>query len=604
MPSYKAPLDDVRFLLTELLDVGQLSQLPGYEEATPDVLLAVLEEGAKLCEEVLAPINQSGDAEGCRYENGAVTTPKGFREAYAEFVRGGWPAMTAAPEHGGQGLPHLTRFVFDEMLCSANLSFSMYPELGHGVAMTLERWGNEELKHRFLPKVVEGTWGGTMCLTEPHAGTDLGIIRTKAVPAGDGAYKVTGTKIFISAGDHDLTENVVHLVLAKLPDAPAGTKGISMFIVPKFLPTEEGGVGTANGVTCGSIEHKMGIKANATCVMNFDDSVGWLVGEEHKGMRAMFTMMNGARLGVGLQGLGLAEVAYQNALAYTKDRLQGRALTGKKAPEQEADPIIVHPDVRKMLLTQKAYIEGERALAYWVGQLIDVEEKHPDEEKRREAADLVALMTPIIKGFLTDTGFECANLALQCLGGHGYVREYGLEQFVRDARIAQIYEGTNGVQALDLIGRKVPEGNGRLLRRFLALVQADVKAAQDDARVADLARQLGDALRKTQEGIMTVMQKAMQNPDEAGAAATDFLRMMGLVSTGWMWLKMARLAHDRLEAADPSQGSGQAPTRAFYDAKVKTARFYFAKLLPQVDALAVTVKTGAAPVMELEAAAF
>ncbi len=596
MPTYKAPLDDIRFLLNEVLEVEQLSKLPGYEEATPDVLMAVLEEGAKLCEDVLAPINQSGDAEGCRYENGVVTTPRGFKEAYAEFVKGGWPAMTAPVAYGGQGLPHLTRFVFDEMLCSANLSFSMYPELGHGVAMSLERWGNEELKQRFLPKVIEGTWTGTMCLTEAHAGTDLGIIRTRAVPAGDGAYQVTGTKIFISAGDHDLAENVVHLVLAKLPDAPPGTKGISMFIVPKFLPTDEGGVGTANGVSCGSIEHKMGIKANATCVINFDGSKGWLVGEEHKGMRAMFTMMNGARLGVGLQGLGLAEVAYQNALAYTKDRVQGRALTGKKAPEQEADPIIVHPDVRRMLLTQKAYIEGERALAYWVGQQIDIEEKHPDEERRKEAQDLVALMTPIIKGFLTDTGFESVNLALQCLGGHGYIREYGMEQFVRDARIAQIYEGTNGVQALDLIGRKVPEGNGRLLRRFLQLVQADLKAAQGDARVADMVKPLGDAVRKTQESIMTVIQKAMQNPDEAGAAASDFLRMMGLVATGWMWLKMARVALDRLPLAN-----GDA---RFYDAKVKTARFYFTKLLPQVDALAATMQSGAAPLMELEAAAF
>jgi alkylation response protein AidB-like acyl-CoA dehydrogenase len=596
MPTYKAPLDDIRFLLTELLDIEQISRLPGYEEATPDVLLAVLEEGAKLCENVLAPLNQSGDAEGCHYENGVVTTPKGFKEAYAEFVKGGWPAMTAPAEFGGQGLPHLTRFVLNEMMCAANLSFAMYPELGHGVAMTLERWGNEELKQRFMPKIVDGTWTGTMCLTEAHAGTDLGIIRTKAVPAGDGAYKVTGSKIFISAGDHDLAENVIHLVLAKLPDAPPGTKGISMFIVPKFLPTEEGGVGTPNGVTCGSIEHKMGIKANATCVINFDGATGWLVGEEHKGMRAMFTMMNGARLGVGLQGLGLAEVAYQNALAYTKDRIQGRSLTGKKAPDQEADPIIVHPDVRRMLLTQKAYIEGERALAYWVGQLIDIEEKHPDAEKRKEAEDLVALMTPIIKGFLTDTGFEGANLALQCLGGHGYVKEYGLEQFVRDARIAQIYEGTNGVQALDLIGRKVPEGNGRLLRRFLALVQEDLKAAQADPRVAELAQQLAHAVRKTQESIMTVIQKAMQNPDEAGAAATDFLRMMGLVSTGWMWLKMARVAHDRLPTAN-----GQAQ---FYDAKIKTARFYYAKLLPQVETLAATMQSGAGSVMELEAAAF
>jgi alkylation response protein AidB-like acyl-CoA dehydrogenase len=590
MPTYKAPLDDIRFILTEVLDVEQLSKLPGYEEATPDVLLAVLEEGGKLCEEVLAPLNQSGDAEGCHYENGAVRTPAGYKEAYAQFVAGGWPAMTAPPEYGGQGLPHLTRFVFDEMLCSANLSFSMYPELGHGASIALEKWGDEETKKRFLPKIVDGTWCGTMCLTEPHAGTDLGIIRTKAVPAGDGAYHVTGTKIFISAGEHDLAENIVHLVLAKLPDAPAGTKGISMFLVPKFLPTEEGAPGTPNGVRCGSIEHKMGIKANATCVMNFDNAKGWIVGEPHKGMRAMFTMMNGARLGVGMQGLGLAEVAYQNALAYAKDRLQGRALTGAKNPGGEADPIVVHPDVRRMLLTMKAYIEGERALAYWVGQLIDVSEKSADEEQTKEAEDLVALMTPIIKAFLTDTGFEATNLGLQCLGGHGYIREFGLEQFVRDARIAQIYEGTNGIQAMDLIGRKVPEGGGRLLRRFLPMVQKTAKEAASDARLAEMSTGLLDALRKLQESTMAVMNKAMQNPDEAGAAAVDYLRLFGLVATGWMWLRMAQVAL----AKSPSAGSGQ----AFYEAKVATARFYFAKLLPQASSLASMIAAGAAPVME------
>ena len=596
MPSYKAPLDDVRFLLNDVLDVQELTQLPGYEDATPDLLLSVLEEGGKVCEEVLQPLNQSGDAEGCRWEHGQVLTPKGYKEAYDQFVAGGWPAMTGPTEFGGQGLPHLTRFIFDEFLCSANLSFSMYPELSHGAALTLEKWGSQELKERFLPKIVSGEWGGTMCLTEAHAGTDLGMIRTKAVPVGDGAYALTGSKIFISAGDHDLAPNIVHLVLAKLPDAPPGTKGISLFIVPKYLPTDEGGVGTFNDVSCGSIEHKMGIKANATCVINFDGAKGWLVGEPHKGMRAMFTMMNGARLGVGMQGLGLAEVAYQNAAAYAKDRIQGRALTGKKAPEQDADPIIVHPDVRKMLLTMKAYIEGERALAYWVGKLIDIEERHPDAEKRAEATDLVALMTPIIKAFLTDTGYEAANLGLQVYGGHGYIREWGMEQFVRDARIAQIYEGTNGVQAMDLIGRKVPEGNGRLLRRLLALVQADVKAAAADPRTAPMAQQLGDALRKVQESVMTVMQGAMKNPDEVGAAATDFLRMMGLVTTGWMWLKMARVALEKLPTAN-----GDA---AFYDAKVKTARFYFAKVLPQIETLAATIKTGAEPVMELETAAF
>jgi len=589
MPTYKAPLDDVRFLLNEVLAVEELSQLPGYEEATPDLLMSVLEEGGKLCEDVLQPINQSGDAEGCRIENGQVFTPKGFKEAYHEFVQGGWPAMTGSAEYGGQGLPHLSRFIFDEFLCSANLSFSMYPELGHGAALALEKWANDDVKGRFLTKMTDGTWGGTMCLTEAHAGTDLGIIRTRAVPNEDGTYKVTGQKIFISAGEHDLTENICHLVLAKLPGAPAGTRGISMFLVPKFVPGEDGAVGAFNHVSCSSIEHKMGIKANATCVINFDESTGWLVGDVNKGMRAMFTMMNGARLGVGMQGLGLAEVSYQNALAYAKDRVQGRALTGAKNPAGDADPIVVHPDVRRMLLTMKAYVEGERALAYWVGKLIDVEERHPDAAAREEAGDLVALMTPIIKAFLTDTGFEVANLGLQIYGGHGYIREWGMEQFVRDARIAQIYEGTNGVQAMDLIGRKVPEANGRLMRRWLKLVQDDVKAAAADPKLAELARPLGDAVRTLQETVMGVMQAAMKNPDEAGAAASDFLRMMGAVATGWMWLRMARVAHERLAA-----GEGDA---AFYEAKVATARFYMTKLLPQVQSLATTIKAGAAPVM-------
>ncbi len=590
MPTYKAPLDDVRFLLNEVLNVEELSQLPGYEEATPDILMAVLEEGGKLCEEVLQPINQTGDAEGCRIEDGQVRTPEGFKEAYTEFVQGGWPAMTGDPAYGGQGLPQLARFVFDEFLCSANLSFSMYPELGHGAAMTLEKWGDDALKARFLAKMTDGTWGGTMCLTEAHAGTDLGMIRTKAVPNADGSYQITGQKIFISAGDHDLAENICHLVLAKLPDAPAGTRGISMFLVPKFTPNADGTPGDFNHVSCSSIEHKMGIKANATCVINFDESTGYLVGDTNKGMRAMFTMMNSARLGVGMQGLGLAEVSYQNALAYAKDRVQGRALTGAKNPTGEADPIVVHPDVRRMLLTMKAYVEGERALAYWVGKMIDVEEKTTDPEKKQEAGDLVALMTPIIKSFLTDTGFEVTNLGLQIYGGHGYIREWGMEQFVRDARIAQIYEGTNGVQAMDLIGRKVPEGGGRMMRRWLKLVQDDLKAAAGDRHAAELAKPLGQAVRTLQETTAAVMQAAIKNPDEAGAAAADFLRMMGAVATGWMWLKMARVALEKLPTANGEAG--------FYDAKVKTARFYMTKLLPQVQALAASITAGAAPVME------
>ena len=594
MPIYEAPFDDMRFVLDEVLDVGQVTALPGYEDATTDVMLAVIEEGARFTQEVLQPLNQSGDTEGCHYESGRVTTPAGFKDAYEAYRSGGWTAMVADPEYGGQGLPGVTRFVLDDMMCAANLSFSMYPLLGHGVTALLERWGDEELKRRFLPKLIDGTWGGTMCLTEPQAGTDLGIIRTKAVPSGDGSYQITGTKIFISAGEHDLTENIIHLVLAKLPDAPPGTKGISLFLVPKFLPTEEGTVGTRNGVVCGSIEHKMGIRANATCVMNFDGARGWLVGEANKGMRAMFTMMNGARLGVGMQGLGLAEVAYQNACTYARERLQGRALTGPKAPKEPADPIVVHPDVRRMLMTMKAYIEGMRALAYWVGIQIDIELRHTDAARREEAADLVALMTPVVKAFFTDVGFEITNLALQCYGGHGYIREYGMEQFVRDSRIAQIYEGTNGVQAMDLIGRKIPEGDGRLAKRFLALAQKDL-ASVTDPRVQELVKPVGDAMALLQKATMTVMGRAQKDPNELGAAAAEFLRMFGLVSVGWMWVRMASVAAAKPDAGTPG---------SFAANKLATARFYVTKLLPQVRALSAQIEAGAATVMEIPAEAF
>jgi len=594
MPTYRAPLDDIRFLLQDVIGAERLAGLPGFEEATTDVLLAVLEEGARLCEEVLAPINQTGDAEGCRLEDGVVTTPSGFREAYAAYCAGGWPAMTGDPAHGGQGMPHLVRYVFDEMLCSSNLSFSMYPELAHGATSLLEQWADEELKRRFVPKLLDGSWGGTMCLTEPHAGTDLGIIRTRAVPAGDGAYHVTGTKIFISAGDHDLTENIVHLVLAKLPDAPPGTRGISLFLVPKLLPTEDGRPGTPNAVSVGSIEHKMGIRGNSTCVLNFDGSTGWLVGEEHKGLRAMFTMMNGARLGVGMQGLGLAEVSRQNAVAYARERLQGRALDGPANPDGEADPIVVHPDVRRMLMTMKAYVEGMRALSYWTSMQLDLEHKLPDAEARAEAADLLALMTPVVKAFLTDVGFEVTNLALQCYGGHGYIREFGVEQFVRDARIAQIYEGTNGVQAMDLLGRKVPEGEGRLVKRWFAIAQREVEAASasGDAVLGELAGALGKSLQALQATTMDVMTKARQDPNEIGAAAVDYLRLFGLVATGWMWLGMATVARRKLDA-----GEGD---RRFLEAKVQTARFYAARLLPQARALQATIAAGVAPIMAVE----
>ena len=592
MPSYKAPLNDIRFVLEDLLDVEQIAALPGYADATPDLLASVLEEAAKLCEEVLQPLNQTGDAEGCHYENGAVRTPRGFREGYAAYCQGGWPAMVAPTEFGGQGLPHIAGVVLDEMLCSSNLSFSMYPLLAHGAVGALERWGDDELKRRFMPKLIDGSWTGTMCLTEPHAGTDLGIIRTRAVSAGDGAYLITGTKIFISAGEHDLADNIIHLVLARLPDAPAGTKGISMFLVPKRLPTEEGVAGSPNGVTCGSIEHKMGIKANATCVMNFENARGWLVGEPHKGMRAMFTMMNGARLGVGMQGLGLAEVSYQNAVAYARERLQGRSPRGAVAPSADADPIIVHPDVRRMLMTMKASIEGMRALAYWVGILIDVEEHHPDAEQRQEAADLVALMTPVIKAFCTDVGFEITNTALQCFGGHGYIREYGMEQFVRDARIAQIYEGTNGVQAMDLLGRKVPDDNGRLVRRFVAVAERDLTIAAERPAVQAIAESVRGALQALVRVTGTVLARAAKNPDEVGAAAVDYLRLFGLVATGWMWVRMATVA---------DAGTSTNPAAA---TKLAMAEFYVTKLLPESHALVHRIEAGATSVMSLDASSF
>jgi len=592
MPTYRAPLADIRFVLEDLLDVGRLAALPGYADATPDVLIAVIEEAATLCEDVLAPLNQPGDAEGCHYERGTVRTPPGFREAYSAFIQGGWPAMVAPPEFGGQGLPKIAHVVLDELLCASNLSFSMYPLLGHGAAGALERWGDEELKRRFLPRLVDGSWAGTMCLTEPHAGTDLGMIRTRAVPAGDGAYLVTGTKIFISAGEHDLTDNIIHLVLARLPDAPAGTKGISLFLVPKRLPTDEGTAGSPNGVTCGSIEHKMGIRANATCVMNFERARGWLVGEAHKGMRAMFTMMNGARLGVGMQGLGLAEVSYQNAVAYARERLQGRSVRGPALPNAEADPIIVHPDVRRMLMTMKAHVEGMRALTYWVGSLIDVEERHPDAAHREEAADLVALMTPLIKAFCTDTGFEMANLALQCFGGHGYIREYGMEQFVRDARIAQIYEGTNGVQAMDLLGRKVPDGNGRLVRRFVAIVERDLTAVAEDPALVPIAQRVREAVGLLERVTGTTMARAANNPDEIGAVAADYLRLFALVAVGWMWARMAGI------------GESKANSAGVVASKRSTAEFFVTKLLPETQSLAARIDAGAAPVMALDPTAF
>ncbi|TWA66795.1 alkylation response protein AidB-like acyl-CoA dehydrogenase [Azospirillum baldaniorum] len=596
MPIYKAPLEDVRFVLDEIVGAGKLAELPGYEDATPDLIAQVLEEGAKLCEEVLFPLNQSGDGEGCSFENGVVRTPKGFKEAYATYIEAGWQGLSCDPDYGGQGLPKLVNTMLEEFICSANLSFGMYPGLSLGAYNALSTYGSEALKQRFLGRLVDGTWAGTMCLTEPHCGTDLGLIRTKAVPQEDGSHTITGTKIFISAGEHDLTENILHLVLARLPDAPAGTRGISLFLVPKFLPKDDGTVGPRNGVACGSIEHKMGIKASATCVMNFEDATGWLVGEPHKGMRAMFVMMNAARLAVGIQGLGVAEVSYQNAVAYAKERLQGRSLKGTAHPDKPADPIIVHPDVRRNLLTARAYTEGARALGALVGYKLDVAEKHADEKTRKEADEFVQLMTPIVKALFTDIGFESANIAVQVHGGHGFIWETGVEQYVRDARICQIYEGTNGIQALDLVGRKLPQDMGRLLRRFFHPVGAEIEADMENEGLAEFVLPLAKAFAKLQQATAIIAQKGLKDPEEAGAAATDYLRLFGLVALGWMWLRMVKAAQAKLAA-----GEGNA---AFLEAKIRTARFYMAKLLPQTNALFITIMAGSKPLMEMEEAAF
>ncbi|MEI6984818.1 MAG: acyl-CoA dehydrogenase C-terminal domain-containing protein [Rhodospirillaceae bacterium] len=591
MPSYRAPLDDISFVLLDLLGVAQLADLPGYEEATPDLILQIIGEGARVAEEVLFPLNQSGDAEGCSFDQGVVTTPTGFREAYKAFAAGGWTGLACDPAYGGQGLPELLNFVLEEMICSANLSFGIYPGLSRGVHNALKLHGDEALKRRYLPRLIDGSWSGTMCLTEPNAGTDLGQVRTHATPVSDstgnstGEYRISGTKIFISAGEHDLTTNIIHLVLARLPAAPDGIRGISLFIVPKLLPTDDlGGLGARNGVTCGGIEHKMGIRASATCVINFDGAIGWLVGEPNKGMRAMFTMMNAARLAVGIQGLGLAEVAHQNAMIYASERLQGRALGGAKFPECCADPLVVHPDIRRMLLTQKAYIEGGRALAYWIGISIDRAEHHPEANEREAAGDLVALMTPVVKALMTDIGFEVANLAVQIYGGHGYIRDNGIEQYVRDARITQLYEGANGIQALDLVGRKLPQTMGRLLRRFFHPVAAELEAlgGTDDQVMAELAKPLAKAFGRLQTATITIAFKGLADPNEAAAAATDYLRLFGLVALGVMWLRMAQVA--RLRPDHPLAAS-----------KLATARFYMTKLLPQTSSMFSAIMAGAAP---------
>ena len=599
MAVYKAPLKDIQFVLDEVLDVSSLAKLPGYEDATPDTIHAILEEAAKLCENVLFPLNRTGDEEGCHYENGVVRTPKGFKQAYDQFREGGWTATTCAAEYGGQGLPATVGFANTEMITAANQAFGMYPGLSHGAYEALATHGTDELKKLYLPKLADGTWSGTMCLTEPHCGTDLGLLRTKAEPhadhGADGSYAISGTKIFISAGEHDLTDNIIHLVLARLPDAPGGTHGISLFLVPKFVPNRDGKVGARNGIRCGAIEHKMGIKASSTCVMNLDNAKGWLVGAPNQGMNAMFVMMNAARLGVGMQGLGIAECAYQSALAYARDRLQGRSLTGPKNANGPADPIIVHPDVRRMLLTQKSFTEAARALALWVGMLIDEAHRHPDAARREAADDLIQMLTPIIKAYFTDMGSECANLAVQTYGGHGYIRENGVEQLVRDARITQLYEGTNGIQALDLVGRKLPMKGGRAAQRLLGEMAGFVAANKGNDKMKEFVEPLEKALGRVQDAALFLLQNATKNPDEAGAAATDLLRLMALTAMTFMWNRIVVAA---------LKGLAKGNDNAFYEAKLATARFYIARVLPQTTSLNHQIKAGAATLMALPAEAF
>ncbi|UBV42676.1 acyl-CoA dehydrogenase C-terminal domain-containing protein [Deinococcus taeanensis] len=590
MPTYKAPLRDIKFLMNELLGApAELSKMPYYaqnETADADLMEQVLDEAARFVETELVPLNVVGDREGCtRLDDGEVRTPTGFKAAYRKYREAGWPALDADPTYGGQGMPHLISNVLVELMNSANVAWSMYPGLSHGAYSALHAVGSQELKDLYLPKLVSGEWTGTMCLTEPHAGTDLGIIRTKATDNGDGTYAITGTKIFISAGEHDMADNILHLVLARLEGSPQGTKGISLFLVPKYLPTDAGQPGERNGVVCGSLEHKMGINGNATAVLNFDQAKGWLVGEINKGMNHMFIMMNAARLGTGLQGLGIGEVAYQNALNYARDRLQMRH-EPRVNPAEQADPIIVHPDVRRMLLTGKAYTEAGRALAMWLALSLDTEHHHPDEQARREAADLVALLTPIAKAFMTDNGFAIAVQSQQVYGGHGYIKEWGMEQFVRDARIGQIYEGTNGIQALDLLGRKVLMDGGKKLQKLAGTLQTFVEEHEGDEAIGEYVNQLGKAAQQLGSLTMVIGQKAMQDggADEVNAAAVDYLRFFGHVVYGYLWARMARVAQDRIDAGQDKDG--------FYLSKVQTAKFYFARLFPETKALAATIKAG------------
>ncbi|WP_152207689.1 acyl-CoA dehydrogenase C-terminal domain-containing protein [Marinobacter changyiensis] len=597
MPDYKAPLRDIKFVMSELLDSEQhYANLEGAEDATPDMVDAIIQEGAKFCEQVLSPLNQVGDKEGCTWSEDGVRTPTGFKEAYKQYVEGGWPSMTASPENGGQGLPESVGLVMSEMMGTANWSWGMYPGLSHGAINTVEMHGTEQQKDTYLSKMISGEWTGTMCLTEAHCGSDLGTLRSRAEPNADGSYSITGTKIFISAGEHDMADNIVHIVLARLPGAPEGTKGISLFIVPKCLPNEDGSVGERNAVTCGSIEHKMGIHGNATCVMNFDGAQGWLIGPENRGLNCMFTFMNVARLGTAIQGLGAAELSFQGSLAYAKDRLAMRSLTGPKNPEGPADPIIVHPDVRRMLLTQKAVAEGARAMIYYTAQQGDIVHQGKTEEARKEADELMGFLTPIAKAFLTEIGCEATNLGMQVFGGHGFIAEWGMEQVVRDARIGTIYEGTTGIQALDLLGRKVLMTQGESLKRFTKLVHVFCKENADNEQMKEFIEPLQSINKEWGDLTMKLGMNSMKNRDEVGAASVDYLMYSGYAVFAYLWARMAGVALNKMADGTTEE--------SFYNAKVQTARFYFKRMLPRTRTHAESMLVGADSLMDMQEDAF
>ena len=592
MTTYIPPIKDIQFVLHDVLKISELD-VPGYEDLDPDFTQAILDEAGKIAANVLHPLNKVGDEEGCTLENGVVRTPKGFKEAFDQLREGGWTGLDCDPEYGGQGLPHLMNTAAGEMFSSANMAFQMYPGLTHGAASSIHVHGSDQQKETYLPKLYSGEWTGTMNLTEPQCGTDLGLIRTKAEPQEDGSYKITGSKIWISAGEHDMAENIIHLVLAKIPDGPEGVKGISLFVVPKFLVNEDGSLGDRNAVSCGGLEEKMGIHGNATCVMNYDGATGWLVGQEHKGMRAMFTMMNEARLSVALQGYAQGEVAYQNALGFARDRLQGRDVTGVQNPNGPADPIIVHPDVRRNLMDQKAFVEGARAMVFWGASLID--RSHRGKDEKAEA--LISLLIPVLKGFLTDKGFETAVLAQQTLGGSGFTREWGLEQFVRDARIAMVYEGTNGIQSLDLVGRKLGMNGGQTIMAFFDLVKSFIKENEGNADLkSGFLDPLKEASKDLQAAAMYFMQEGMKNPLNALSGSYDFMHLFGQVLMGYMWSNMAKAAMEALEAG--------ASDTEFYETKIATGRYYMARHIPATKLHLARITTGAEPVMALDAANF